>query len=287
MKNVILFMGLIMPTRLSIKIATLSIAASALFGACQTIQTTQPGMVGIDRKQTVSPLVNPKALTQQASVQYMQVLKEAGKKEQLNADPRLTARVREIAHRIIPVTAVFRPEAAHWPWEINVIKSTELNAWCMPGGKIAVYSGLIEHLNLSDDEIAAVLGHEIAHALREHAWERASQAANANLGLSIVGILAGANTSQMDMAQLVYDVSFTLPNSREHETEADRIGVELAARAGYNPDAAVTLWQKMEKESSKAPPKWLSTHPPQQDRINDLRSYAQRVKPLYEASRRK
>ena len=270
----------------ALKLMALSVVLGTALVACQTVQTTQPGTVGVDRKQTVSPLVNPKALTQQASAQYVQVLNDAGKKEQLNSDPKLTARVRAIAHRIIPVTAVFRPEAVQWQWEINVIKSKELNAWCMPGGKIAFYSGLIERLNLTDDEIAAVMGHEIAHALREHAWERASQATNANLGLSIVGILAGANNSQRDMAQMVYDVSFTLPNSREHETEADRIGIELAARAGYNPDAAVTLWQKMEKEAKGAPPKWFSTHPPQQDRINDLRDYAQRVKPLYEASKK-
>lgn len=270
----------------SYRIAPVGIVLGLLLAACQTVQTTQPGTVGIDRKQMVSPLVNPKALSQQASAQYVQVLKEADKKEQLNVDSKLTARVRGIAQHIIPVTAVFRPEAVQWKWEINVIKSKELNAWCMPGGKIAFYSGLIERLNLTDDEIAAVMGHEIAHALREHAWERASQATNANLGLSILGVLAGANDAQMNMAQLVYDVSFTLPNSREHETEADRMGIELAARAGYNPDAAVTLWQKMEKEAKGAPPKWFSTHPPQEDRINDLRNYAQRVRPLYEATRK-
>ncbi|MEC5396569.1 M48 family metallopeptidase [Uliginosibacterium sp. H1] len=262
---------------------------SVLLGvaACQSVQTTNPGEVGVTRQQSVSPLVNRGQLTQQANTQYKQVLQQAQKKNALNVDAALTARVRRIADRIIPQVSVFRPEAAKWQWEVNVLSSKELNAWCMPGGKIAFYSGLIETLQLNDDEIAAIMGHEIAHALREHAWERASQAANAGLGMTVAGILLGAQGYQMDMASMAYQVMFELPNSREHETEADRIGVELAARAGYNPAAAVTLWQKMGKQSSGGePPQFLSTHPANADRQKDLTVYSQRVQGLYEQARR-
>lgn len=253
---------------------------------CQTVQTTQPGMVGVARKQTVSPLVDRQQLDKQAALQYRQTLEAAQKKQDLNADAADLARVRRIAARLIPQTAVFRADAAAWQWETNVIRSKELNAWCMPGGKIAVYSGLIDTLKISDDELAAVMGHEIAHALREHAWERASKAVNAELGLSILGAVLGASSGQMDLAGLVYNVTFELPNSREHEVEADRIGVELAARAGYDPRAAVSLWQKMERANEgSAPPKWLSTHPASADREGDLRYYSEIVMPLYEQAK--
>ncbi|MBS1209231.1 MAG: peptidase [Proteobacteria bacterium] len=253
---------------------------------CQTVQTTQPGMVGISREQHVSPLINRAQLNQQAALQYRQVLGEAQKQQRLNADAAEVERVRRIANRIIPQTAVFRQDAVSWKWEINVLGSKELNAWCMPGGKIAVYTGLINQLKVSDDELAQVMGHEIAHALREHAWERASKSATAGLGLSILGIALGASDGQMDLAGLVYNVTFELPNSREHETEADRIGIELAARAGYDPRAAISLWQKMGKASDGAPPKWLSTHPASTDREADLRRYGEIVQPLYEQARR-
>ncbi|GAB2883720.1 M48 family metallopeptidase [Uliginosibacterium flavum] len=261
------------------------LACAAVVG-CQTVQTTQPGMVGVSRPQHVSPLINSAQLNQQAALQYQQLLGEAQKKQALNKDAEDVERVRRIANRLIPQISVFRPEAVNWKWEVNVISSKELNAWCMPGGKIAVYTGLIEQLQATDDELAQVMGHEIAHALREHAWERASKSVNAGLGLSIVGLVLGADQGQMDLAGMVYNVTFELPNSREHETEADRIGIELAARAGYNPRAAVSLWQKMGKANEGAPPKWLSTHPASADRQQDLQHYGDIVMPLYEQAKR-
>jgi predicted Zn-dependent protease len=264
----------------------LALSVTAIGVGCQTVQTTQPGTVGVDRKQTVSPLVNRAQLTSQAALQYQQVISEASKKSELNKDAAQTARVRRIAQRLIPQVAVFRPDAVQWKWEVNVISSKELNAWCMPGGKIAVYSGLIDQLHATDDELAEVMGHEIGHALREHAWERASQAANAQFGMSIVSVALGVSDGGMNVAGVAYQVMFELPNSRGQETEADRIGIELAARAGYNPQAAVTLWQKMSKASEGAPPKWLSTHPPSAERQQDLQVYGQRVMPLYEETRR-
>lgn len=250
--------------------------------ACATVQTTTPGTVGVDRKQTVSPLVNRDALNKQAASQYRQVVNTAEQKKALNVDHLQTERVRRIAARLTPTVAAFRPDAVGWHWEVNVLTSKEVNAWCMPGGKIAVYSGLIDQLKITDDELAAVMGHEIAHALREHAWERASQAMNAQIGLTVIGIALGASGSTMDMAGMAYQAMFALPNSREQETEADRIGVELAARAGYDPRAAISLWDKMGRLSGNSQPQWLSTHPSQASRQKDLAVYSEKVMPLYQ-----
>ncbi|MDR0771505.1 MAG: M48 family metallopeptidase [Burkholderiales bacterium] len=251
---------------------------AVLATGCQTVQTTQTGTVGIDRVQRVSSLVNRDDLARQASLQYAQTLKEADKA--VNADPAMTEKVRAIAARLIEQTPVFRPDAKQWDWEINVIQSEELNAWCMPGGKIAIYSGMIDRLKLSDDEVAAVTGHEIAHALREHSWEKASEIAVANVGLGVLGALAGSGYSTA--GGLLYTVMFQLPNSREMETESDRIGVELAARAAYHPKAAISLWQKMAQAGSAGVPPFLSTHPSSESRQADLERYAQIVMPLYE-----
>ena len=259
-----------------------TIAAAAL-AACQTVQTTQPGAVGVERQQSM--LVSSKEVNQSAAKAYDQVLAAADKKGQVNQNPVLLERVRRVSQRLIPQTGVFRADAPGWDWEVNLISSKELNAWVMPGGKIAFYTGLIERLKLTDDEIAAVMGHEIAHALREHGRERASQAMAQGIALSILGAVAGVSRSGMDLTQLVLNVTLNLPNSREHETEADRIGVELAARAGYDPRAAVNVWEKMAKAADGQPPEILSTHPAPSTRIADLRVYAARVMPLYEQAR--
>jgi predicted Zn-dependent protease len=214
-------------------------------------------------------------------------MKKASGKNALNRDAAQVARVKTIAQRLIPATSVFRPDAPKWAWEVNVISSAEVNAWCMPGGKMAVYTGLIEKLKVTDDELAAVMGHEIAHALREHGRERASQAAGQSILLGVAGAAVGLGQSSVQLAQIVTDVTFNLPNSREHEVEADRIGVELAARAGYDPRAAATLWQKMGSVGGSAPPQFLSTHPAPQNRQKDLTDYAARVMPLYEAARKR
>ena len=268
-----------------------AVAAAMLTAACQTVETTRGGAVGVDRKQQMSMLTpSPQQVDQAARQQYAQVLEEASKKGAANNDAKQVARVRAIAQRLVPHTAVFRDDAVRWQWEVNVLESDQVNAWCMPGGKIAVYSGLIERLNVTDDELAAVMGHEIAHALREHARERMGRAqatgaaaAVAELGVEILtGVRLGGISNTFGQAM------FVLPNSRENEQEADRIGVELAARAGYDPRAAVSLWQKMARDSAGrgAPPQWLSTHPSHDTRIRDLQDYAQRVMPLYEKARR-
>ncbi|MBO9537529.1 MAG: M48 family metallopeptidase [Herbaspirillum sp.] len=263
-----------------------SLLAVALAGlvACETVQTTQGGAVGIDRKQQM--LVSAQEMDASASKEYAQVLAQAKAKGLLNRNAAQTQRVKTIANRLIPQTGVFRPDALQWKWEVNVLTSDETNAWCMPGGKIAVYSGLIEQLKITDDELAAVMGHEIAHALREHARERASQQAVANSAISIGAALLGIGDVGQQGAQYAYMGLMGLPNSRANETEADRIGVELAARAGYDPKAAVTLWQKMSKLGGEEPMKFMSTHPSSADRIADLTVYAQRVDPLYQQARK-
>jgi predicted Zn-dependent protease len=254
-----------------------------LLAGCQTVSTTQPGAVGVERKQTM--MVSSADMNRSAVKAYGQILGEAQKKGQLNRDAAQLERVRAVAGRLVPQTGAFRTDAPGWHWEINVITSKEVNAWCMPGGKIAVYTGLIEKLQATDEELAAVLGHEIAHALREHSRERASQAMAQGIGISVVGAVLGLGGAAQDLTQALVDVTFNLPNSRTDETEADRIGVELAARGAYNPHAAVTLWEKMNKLGGSQPPQWLSTHPSHASRIKDLQGYSEKVMPLYEAAR--
>lgn len=260
---------------------------TALFAlaACQTVQTTQPGAVGVQRKQSM--LLSSQEVNQGAVKAYREELKKAAAKGALNRNAAQVARVRAIARRLEAASGAFRPDAPRWAWETNVITSKEINAWCMPGGKMVVYTGLIDRLHVTDAELAAVMGHEIAHALREHGRERASQAMAQAMVISILGAAVGASDSSMQLAQIITDVTINLPNSREDEQEADRIGVELAARAGYDPRAAVTLWQKMERASGSGPPQFLSTHPSPENRIRDLQIYAARVMPLYEAARRR
>ena len=263
-------------------VRTLLIAglSAAFLSGCQTVDTTKPGVVGVDRDQRMA--VSAEEVHAGSAKAYSQMMAEAQKKGVLDKDPAMVKRVQEITKRLIPHTTTFRPDAAKWPWEVHVISIDEVNAWCMPAGKMAIYTGLIQKLNATDDEIAAVMGHEIAHALREHARERISRQMGTQVTIGIVGALFGIGQLGQGVANTVADVTLNLPNSRLHETEADRIGVELAARGGYDPRAAVTLWEKMSKVASgKQPPKWLSTHPPHEDRINDLRQYAEKVMPLY------
>jgi predicted Zn-dependent protease len=261
------------------------VAVAVFAVGCQTVQTTNSGAVGVTRGQSM--LVSAQEIEAASAKQYDLVLDEARQKGVLNNDATQVARVRAVAKRLIPHTAAFRPDALGWEWEVNVITSDQLNAWCMAGGKIAFYSGLITKLSLTDAEIAAVMGHEIAHALREHSRERASQQMVTSIGLSVLSAAVGLGQGGADLMGAVAKVTFELPNSRLHETEADSVGVELAARAGYDPRAAVQLWQKMAQQSNGAPPQWLSTHPSYATRQEDLARDAQRVMPLYEAARKR
>lgn len=266
------------------------IAATVLatqLSSCAT--TTNDSVSGVKRSQLL--LLPASYVSNMSSQAYTQTLSEAQKKQTLNADKNQLERVRRISNRLISQVGIFRADASKWKWEVNVERNDQLNAYCMPGGKIMVYSGLIEKLNATDDELAAVIGHEIAHALREHGRERMSQAYVQQFGLQALAAIVTKGTStavgnaSMQAAGLGSQLFFALPNSREQERESDRIGLELAARAGYNPDAAVSLWQKMEAQGGSKPPEFLSTHPASENRITELRALAPKVRPLYEAAR--
>ncbi|MGF1643143.1 MAG: M48 family metallopeptidase [Thiotrichales bacterium] len=273
------------PALIASALLIISLTAATIVG-CQSVQTTQGGSIGLDRKQLMSSLISSEQMSQASIQAYRETLSESKQEGKLNQNAAMTQRVRGIAQRLVPHTAVFRPDAPKWQWEVNVITSDELNAWCMPGGKIAFYSGIITKLNLTDDEIAAIMGHEIAHALREHARERASQQMGTGLVIGVGAAAVGAGQTAVDLAQMITQLTLSLPNSRLHETESDRIGVELAARAGYNPRAAISLWEKMNKASGNGPPQFLSTHPSPTTRMQDLDDYSRRVMPLYEQARR-
>ncbi len=261
-----------------------------VLAGCESVDTTQPGTVGVERTQRMA--VSSAEVNHAAAGEYAKVLADARQKGVLDRDTALLQRVRAVAGRIVPQTAAFRSDAPGWAWETHVIHDPQqLNAWAMPGGKMVVYSGLIERLRLTDDELAAIMGHEIAHSLREHARERVSQQMGSQIAAGLLGAVAssvlgiGSEVSQQVAGTLV-NVTFNLPHSREHETEADRIGVELAARAGYDPHAAVSVWQKMQQASGGGGPQFLSTHPSPATRLADLQVYAERVMPLYAQARR-
>src|SRR4051812_10713561 len=258
--------------------------AATLLAGCQTVETTKSSAVGVSRPQHM--LVSSDQVNASAEQAYHQVLAEAQQKGALDHDAAAMQRVKAIAARLIPATGALRPDAPGWKWETHVLSSKEANAWCMPGGKIAVYTGLIDQLKPTDDELAAVMGHEIGHALREHGREQASRQMGEQVALGIAGAVLGLPDIAQQLAPMILDVTFNLPHSRQQETEADRIGVELAARAGFNPHGAVSLWEKMSKLSTQEPPKFLSTHPPHEQRLADLRQYAERVMPLYQTAKK-
>ena len=250
---------------------------------CQT--TTETGAVGAERQQFM--LVSSEELEQIAAQAYTELRTEAARKGVLNTDAALLRRVRAIASRLEPQTAIFRRDAPVWNWEVNVITSKELNAFCMPGGKIMVYSGLIDQLRLSDAEIAFVLGHEISHALREHSRERVSQALAAQAAIGLGAALLGAGEGATELAGAGYEALVATRFSRTQESEADRIGLELTARAGYDPRAGVSVWRKMlAANEGGRPPEFLSTHPTESSRIEEIESLLPKVTPLYDAARR-
>jgi predicted Zn-dependent protease len=257
--------------------------AAAAMAGCTTVETTKEGAVGVDRTQRFA--VSQQEVDSGAAQAYAQMMAEAQKKGVLDRDAQQVQRVRAITQRLIQQTPTFRADAAKWPWEVHVISVADVNAWCMPAGKMAIYTGLIEKLKATDDEIAAVMGHEISHALREHARERISRQMGTDLAVGVLGAVLGLGELGQGVAGMVADVTLLKPNSRTHETEADRMGVELAARAGYDPRAAITLWEKMQKVGGGQPPQFLSTHPSHETRIADLRQYSEKVMPLYTAAK--
>jgi predicted Zn-dependent protease len=240
--------------------------------------------VDVGKNSRLAGLVPATEVENASNQQYHELLQQAAAKHALApaGDPQLV-RLRQIAHRLIPQSAAWNARAGSWHWEVNLIRSNQINAFCMPGGKIAVFTGILEKLQLTDDELAMVLGHEMAHALREHARERIAKNAATSIGANILTQVLGLG--QIGQTITGYGAQLlTLRFSRGDESEADLVGMELAARAGYDPRAAITLWQKMGQASKGAPPQWLSSHPTGATRIADLQRNVPRVMPLYERS---
>ncbi|HJV87301.1 MAG TPA: M48 family metallopeptidase [Noviherbaspirillum sp.] len=239
------------------------------------------GGVKVGKPSALRKLVPEDQVEASALQQYTEVKQQANRKGALvpASDPQV-ARLRAIARNIIPHTTRWNERATQWQWEVNLIASSEVNAFCMPGGKIAFYTGLLDTLKLTDDEVAIVMGHEIAHALREHGRERMAKGTLLNLGTALGSALLGLkDTGQMLAGQGAKLVM--LKFSRSDETEADLVGLDIAARAGYDPRAGIALWQKMGMVSKNAPPQWLSTHPAGGSRIADMQQHLPEVMPLY------
>ena len=231
--------------------------------------------------------VSAESVEQQALLQYRQTLKAAADQHALGpSDNAQVRRLRAIAQKIIPFTGEWNARARQWQWEVNLIGSNQINAFCMPGGKIVFYTGILKTLQLSDDEVAIVMGHEITHALREHAREQMGKSTGTAVGARIGGALLsgwlGIDPRITDSVARAGANLLTLQFGREDETEADLVGMELAARAGFDPRAGVSLWQKMGAANKNAPPQWLSTHPSDGNRIATMEANLPKVIPLYE-----
>lgn len=222
----------------------------------------------------------------QSKQQYLALMQEAGKKGALvpATDPQVV-RLRAIAKRLIPYAPRWNPDASNWQWQVNLIASQEVNAFCMPGGRIGFYSGILTQLKLTDDEVAAVMGHEVAHALREHSRAQMVKSAGTNAGFRIGGALLasifGLDPGLTDTAAQIGGQLLTLRFSRDDEREADLIGLDIAARAGFDPRAGVAVWEKMATLSKRAPPQFMSTHPGGADRIGRINAHMNLLLPVY------
>lgn len=253
-----------------------------VFVGCAT--STEEGEVGVKRKQFF--VLPSEQIEKMSGEAYEQTKQDAQKQGTLDRNPAQVQRVQNVARKLIPSTAVFRKDATKWSWEVHVITSQELNAYCMPGGKIVFYTGIIEKLNLSDSEMAAIMGHEIAHALREHGRERMSEEIIKQVGLEVLVASGKLDPKYAVALSVLSAVAISLPHGREQETEADELGLELMARAGFDPHGALSLWKKMGEQSGGKPPEILSTHPPDHKRLANLERLLPSVLPLFQQSKR-
>ena len=253
-------------------------------GFTALMASTAQAQVEVGQASSLRKLIPAETLEASARQQYRQTLGEADSKRALATDdhPQLK-RLRAIADKLIPFTAQWNPDSRKWKWEVNLIGSKQINAWCMPGGKIAFYTGILDQLQLNDDEVAMIMGHEMAHALREHSRERLAKSRATSMGLSVASQLLGLG--QMgDVAANLGTQLLTLKYGRDDETEADLVGLEIAARGGFKPEASVQLWKKMlgATGGGKGQPSFLSTHPSGNNRIQELEANLPKVAQLYE-----
>jgi predicted Zn-dependent protease len=250
------------------------ILCAVLIIGCATSPTGRRQLMIVSEERAISA-------SKQAYVEMLKPYEQQGK---VDNDPALKDRVYRITERLIAQAIKMRPETESWDWSIKIIDDPKtVNAWAMAGGKMALYSGLVIQLKATDDELAQVLGHEIAHALANHSAEKMSVAMASTVGVVAVGVAADRNRGlALTGAALAASLAVQKPNSRTAESEADRIGIELAAKAGYDPRAAITLWQKMAQVGGKGPPQFLSTHPAPENREKKLTEYVPEMMPYYE-----
>jgi len=259
-----------------IKFSTVLLAA-ALLSACAVSPTGRRQLSLVSEESAI-------AASKEAYLTQMNELGTAGK---LVTDPAVVGRVDRITSRLVAQAVMVRPETKDWEWSVEVIDDPmTVNAWCMAGGRMAVYTGLIQQIEPTDDELAQVMGHEISHALANHTAERMSVAMATQAGVAVAGVLAKDNAGLvMGAAAMAAQYAIGLPNSRASESEADEIGIQLAAKAGYNPNAAATLWEKMGKVGGEGPPQFMSTHPSPMNRQQKLRELAPQMMPFYQAAK--
>jgi len=272
-------------------VARMGLCLLAALSTAQTVQAQTREGVQVGETSAFAKIVPADQVERSAALQYQQTLAQASKQNALGpADHPQVQRLRTIMDRLIPYAAEWNPRAQQWKWEVNLIGSNQINAYCMPGGKIAFYTGILNKLQLTDDEVAMVMGHEIAHALREHARERMGKGQvtefAARLGGSLLSGLLGIDPRVGDAVAQTGANLASLKFGREDESEADLVGMDLAARAGYDPRAGVSLWQKMAANNKGAPPEWLSTHPSGNTRIAEIEANLPKVMPLYERAKK-
>ncbi len=263
---------------MKLRLIVLSALLLAVIGSsgCATSPTGRSQLMLVSEEQAISA-------SKQAYIDTVQELNKEGK---LVTDTAVVRRVQRITNNLIRHAKVMRPASAKWAWEVKVIDDPEeVNAWCMAGGKMAIYTGLLNKVKPTDDELAQVMGHEISHALANHTAERMSTAMATSLGITILAVATDSDALAVGAGAVAAKLAIELPNSRDGESEADEIGIELAARAGYDPRAAVTLWQKMGQVGGDTPPQFLSTHPSPDNRQQRLKALGDKLMPVYQKAR--
>lgn len=256
-----------------LRILTIALLGLTLV-ACATSPTGRRQLSLVSEQRAISA-------SREAYVQQMAALEQDGL---LVDDPATIERINTITGKLIAQAIIVRPDTADWEWSVEIIDDPEtVNAWCMAGGRMAVYTGLLLKVQPTDDELAQIMGHEISHALANHTVERMSIAMATMAGVVTVGVVSNKPGIAMGAAAAAATLAIKRPNSRAGETEADEIGIELAAKAGYDPRAAVTLWQKMGEVGGAGPPEWLSTHPSPSTRQENLQRLIPEMMPYYQA----
>jgi Zn-dependent protease with chaperone function len=259
---------------------------AAAAAAAGTMASPGQAQVQVGPPSRMRQLVPAETLEKAASQQYLQMMQQAHSQGALlpESHPQVQ-RLHTIARRLIPHATPWNPRARDWKWQVQLIRSDQINAFCMPGGKIGFFTGILDQLKLDDDETAMIMGHEMAHALREHARERLAKSSATDIGLRLGASLLGLGDLG-NMAAGLGSQLLTLKYSRDDETDADLVGLELAARGAYRPQASVSLWQKMARAGGGGGPAFLSTHPSGPNRIRELEANVPKVQGLFEAARK-